>query len=104
MVMVMLRRARRGWHDERRHAVLRHGAVILSFLLGGCVRSNFNLATKQEEYTITPPEKEVDPGQKPPRHVEQELPVIADESLQQKVKLIGERIVAACDRQELVYS
>ncbi|MBI3011352.1 MAG: M48 family metalloprotease [Candidatus Omnitrophica bacterium] len=99
-----MRRARRTWHNERRHTVLRHGAVILSFFLGGCVRSNFNLATKEEEYTITSTEKEVELGRKLARHVEQELPVAADESLQQKVRSIGERIVAACDRQELVYS
>lgn len=103
-VPVTLRRARRSGHDERRHAALRHGAVILSFLLGGCVRSNFNLATKEEEYTITSTEKEVELGRKLARHVEQELSVAADESLQQKVRSIGERIVAACDRQELVYS
>jgi len=69
----------------------------------GCVRSNFNLATQRQEYTITSTSKEVELGRKIARRVEEELPLVADEALQQKVRAIGERIVAVCDRRELVY-
>ena len=71
--------------------------------LSGCVRSQFNLATQQQEYTMTSTEKEVEAGRKLARRVEQELPLTADEPLQTRVRTIGERLVAVCDRQELLY-
>jgi predicted Zn-dependent protease len=76
---------------------------LASLLLSGCVRSHFNLATEREEYTITSTEKEVEVGRKIARRVEEELSVVADEPLQQRVRSIGERIAAVCDRRELVY-
>ncbi len=77
--------------------------VIALALLSGCVRSSFNLATQQQEYTITSTDKEVELGRKLARRVEHELTVVADEPLQQRVSTIGERLVAICDRRELVY-
>ena len=73
-------------------------------ILAGCVRSQFNLATQREEYTITSTDKEVEVGRKLARQVERELTLVADEPLQQRVRAIGERIAAVCDRKELVYS
>jgi predicted Zn-dependent protease len=48
-------------------------------------------------------EKEVETGRKLARHIEHELKLTADEPLQQRVRTIGERLVAVCDRQEIVY-
>ncbi len=79
-------------------------AVLLLLLLPGCLHSNFNLATRREEYTITSTEKEVSLGRTIAHRVTKELPVTADEPMQQKVRAIGERIVAVCDRKELVYT
>ena len=79
-------------------------ALIAFLLLSGCVRSDFNLATQQEEYTFTSTEKEVEMGRKLARRVQHELSVTADEPMQQRVRTIGERIVAVCDRKELVYT
>ncbi|MBI3322026.1 MAG: M48 family metalloprotease [Candidatus Omnitrophica bacterium] len=76
---------------------------VLSLLVAGCVRSNFNLATQQEEYTITSTEKEVELGRKLAHRIERELTVVADEPLQMRVRSIGERIAAVCDRKELIY-
>ena len=70
----------------------------------GCVRGNFNLATQQEEYTLTSTDKEVAIGRTLARRIEHELPFTADEALQQRVRAIGERIAAVCDRRELVYT
>jgi predicted Zn-dependent protease len=81
-----------------------YGGLLILLVLAGCVRSDFNLATQREEYTITSTDKEVELGRKIARRVEEELPAVADEPLQQNVKAIGERIVAACDRRDLVYS
>ncbi len=92
--------------QRTRHRVLAlwGGGAILPLILSGCVRSNFNLATQREEYTITSTEKEVEVGRKLARRVEQELHVVEDEPLQQRVRAIGERIAAVCDRRELVYT
>lgn len=68
-----------------------------------CVRSDFNLATQRQEYTLTSTSKEVELGRKIARRVEEELPLVEDEALQQRVRTIGDRIVAVCDRRELVY-
>ena len=86
------------------------GGVVLSpawflvwCLVPGCVRSNFNLATQQEEYTLTSTEKEVAVGRKLAHQVEQELSLAPDETLQQRVRSLGARIAAVCDRHEIVY-
>lgn len=83
---------------------MRRGAVLGVLVLAGCVRSNFNLATQQQEYTMTSTDKEVAMGRKLARRVLKELPLVADEALQQKVRTIGARLAAVCDRQELIYS
>ena len=66
--------------------------------------SEFNLASRRQEYTFTSTEREVEIGRKIARRVQEELPLLADETVQQRVRGIGERIAAVCDRRELVYS
>ncbi|MBI2094186.1 MAG: M48 family metalloprotease [Candidatus Omnitrophica bacterium] len=80
--------------------------LLLAFLLlpGGCVRSNFNLATQREEFTLTSTEREVEAGRVIARRVEEDLGLVADESLQRRVREIGDKLAAVCDRRELVYS
>lgn len=70
----------------------------------GCVRSDFNLATQREEYTITSTDKEVEVGRKIARRVEEELSIAPDAPSQERVRAIGERLVEVCDRKELVYT
>lgn len=83
---------------------MRMAALFAAGLLGsGCIGSSFNLATQREEYTITSDAKEAALGRKIAKQVREELPAVADEALQQKVRVIGERIVAVCDRRDLVY-
>ena len=76
--------------------------VIVLLSVAGCA-SAFNLATQREEYTITSTAKEVETGRKLARRVERELTLVADEPLQQRVRAIGQRIAAVCDRRELEY-
>ena len=73
-------------------------------LLAGCVRSDFNLATQRQEYSFTSTDKEVEIGRKLARRVERELTLVPDEAMQQRVRAIGGRLAAVCDRRELVYS
>lgn len=82
----------------------RCGMALLPLIVSGCVRSNFNLATQRQEYTLTSTEKEVEMGRKLAQRVEQELSPVADESVQSRARAIGERIAKVCDRQELVYT
>jgi predicted Zn-dependent protease len=76
---------------------------LTGFLITGCGASHFNLATNRQEHTITSTDKEVEMGRLIARRVLQELPLVPDEPLQARVRQIGERLVAVCDRRELVY-
>lgn len=78
--------------------------LILSLLLAGCLSTHYNLATQQQEYTVTSADKEVAMGRKLARRVEQELELVQDEALQERVRLIGQRLAAVCDRKELLYT
>ena len=82
---------------------MRWAAVLLMPLLAGCARDSFNLATQREEYSFTSTEKEVAMGRQIARQVEEELAVVADEPLQDRVRALGARIVGVCDRKELIY-
>ena len=82
----------------------RSTACLLILLpLSGCGDSHFNLATHRQDYTFTSTEREVEQGRKLALRVAREMTIVPDESLQQRVRAIGERIAAVCDRRELVY-
>ena len=66
--------------------------------------TNYNLATQQQEYTVTSVGKEVAMGRTLARRVEEELELVRDEALQERVRAIGDRLAAVCDRKELVYT
>lgn len=83
----------------------RFGPLLAMMLMfPGCVRTNYNLATQQQEVTFTPTEKEVEVGRLLAQRVNQELALVADEPMQERVRQIGSRLAAVCDRKELVYS
>jgi predicted Zn-dependent protease len=79
-------------------------AMLLALALAGCAHSHYNVASQHQDYTITSTEKEVELGRKISQRVEAELPRLADEAAQRRVRQIGERIASVCDRRELVYS
>ena len=76
----------------------------VSLVLTGCVQSHFNLASRHQDYTIISTDREAEIGRRVAHRVTRELSLVADEPMQQRVREIGQRIVAVCDRQELVYS
>jgi len=82
----------------------RASRFLLLLMVGGCVQSNYNLATEQQEYSITSTDKEVEMGRKLAERVKSELTLAEDAALQEKVRSIGARLAAVCDRRELVYS
>lgn len=79
-------------------------ACLLAASVSGCVRSSYNLATQQQELTMTTTDKEVEMGRKLATQVESELTFVADEPMQERVRHIGQRLAAVSDRKELVYS
>lgn len=78
-------------------------ACLLALACLGCGRSHFNLATQRQELTFTSTDREVEQGRKLARRILRELPLVADETVQQRIRGIGQRIAAVCDRRELVY-
>ncbi|MBI3311932.1 MAG: M48 family metalloprotease [Candidatus Omnitrophica bacterium] len=70
----------------------------------GCMRTSYNLATQHQETSITSTDKEVEMGRKLARTVQKELPLVTDEPMQERVRGIGARLAAVCDRRELVYA
>ncbi len=82
---------------------MKRGWLLVMLATTGCVRSDFNLATGRQEYSVTSTEKEVAMGRKLARRVQEELHLSNDEPMQERVRAIGQRIVAVCDRRELVY-
>ena len=82
----------------------RSGGLILLLILSGCIQSSYNLATHSQDYSLTSTSKEVAVGRRIARRIAEELSIADDEPLQERVRAIGNRIVAVCDRQELVYS
>ncbi len=78
-------------------------AALLGLAAGGCLQTHYNLASHQQDYTVTSTEREVAMGHRIARRVEEELPPVADEPLQARLRGIGERLAAVSDRRELVY-
>jgi predicted Zn-dependent protease len=80
-------------------------ALLLALAVAGCMpKTSYNVATRQQETTITSTEREVAIGRRLARDVEKEMGLVPDEAVQQRVKSIGARLAAVCERQELIYS
>ena len=66
------------------------GAALMGLAACGCV-------------TLTSTSKEVAAGRRIAQRVSQEMTIADDEPMQERVRMIGDRIAAVCDRKELVY-
>lgn len=74
----------------------------LCAFLSGCM-TEYNLVTKEEETYIYSTEKEVAMGQAINRQVEAEYKPVSDPLMQKRVEDIGKKIVAVCDRKDIIY-
>lgn len=74
--------------------------MILSF--SGCV-TEYNLATQRQETLLYDTEKEIKIGETVAPKIEAQYKVITDVDVNERVERILERIVAVCDRKDLVY-
>ncbi len=86
-----------------RFAVLVMG-LLCALTAAACVHSSYSLASHTSEYSMTSDDKEVALGRKLAKQVEKEETLVPDDAMQNRVRAIGQRLVAVCDRQELVYS
>lgn len=81
----------------------RAAAVALAGLaLTGC-SSHYNLARQREDFAVVSTTREVATGARLARHVERELPRLADSPMEERVRAIGERLAAVSDRHEVLY-
>ncbi|OGX31668.1 MAG: hypothetical protein A2787_06200 [Omnitrophica WOR_2 bacterium RIFCSPHIGHO2_01_FULL_48_9] len=77
------------------------GCLFLSGI--GC-SSEYNLATNQQETLLFGTEKEMKIGEAVARQFDSNFAISDDAALNERVRKILDRIVAVCDRQELVYT
>jgi predicted Zn-dependent protease len=77
--------------------------VCLTFWLGGCA-TEYNLATQQHETLLFGTDKEVAIGNSMSRQIEKNYKFVEDVDVNERVRRILDKIVAVCDREELVYS
>ncbi len=74
----------------------------LAFLALGCA-TEYNIATKSEEWIYYDTDKEIKLGKSVAKQVETTYQLTNDSLLRQRVSTIGQKIAAVCDRKELVY-
>lgn len=73
-------------------------------LLGaGCAVTSYNLATQRQETSFISDEREIRMGAAVARQAEEEMPPVEDAVLQERVRTIGDRLAAVCDRREILY-
>ena len=85
----------------RRALVMMIAAVTVG--VTGCM-SEYNLATHREETYLYGTDKEIKVGDSVARQLESHFPIDSEVEANQRVQRILERIVAVCDRKELVYT
>ncbi|MDP2905217.1 MAG: Maf and M48 domain-containing protein [Candidatus Omnitrophota bacterium] len=71
-------------------------------LLGGC-SSEYNVVTGQEEQYYYSTEREVQMGRNVSKQVVEQLKIAQDPLMTKRVKDIGKKIVAVCDRKDIEY-
>ena len=76
--------------------------LVLSSVLCGCV-NEYNVATQSEEWIYYSTDKEIKIGKSVAREIEKTYKVSENPLFQNRVKQIGEKIAAVCDRKELMY-
>jgi predicted Zn-dependent protease len=77
--------------------------ILLTLIfLSGCA-TQYNPATRKEEFSIISSDREVGMGQSISKEVEKKYEVIKDQGLNQRVDLVGEKLASVCDRKDINY-
>jgi MAF protein len=77
------------------------GVLLIANLLG-CT-SEYNLATQREESLMYGTDKEVSVGDAFAAQIEKQFEVVTDVDINERANAVLKRLVAVCDRQDLVY-
>jgi len=72
------------------------------FYFSGCV-TEYNLATKKQETLMYDSEKEVKIGEAVAPKIEEQFDIVTDADINERVERIFRKLVAVCDRKDLVY-
>jgi len=78
--------------------------LVVCFYMSGCIRSEYNLATEQEETYFISTEREIAMGESIMRYVEKNFEINTDVNINERVSKIVDRLSAVCDRKELIYT
>ncbi len=78
-------------------------SLLFIFFIAGC-STEFNLATNQQETVLYGTEKEVKIGEAVSRQFDNHFKINTDVDVNERVTNILRRLVAVCDRKELVYT
>ncbi len=76
--------------------------LFCSFMLWGCA-TEFNVGTNKKDIMMYSTDKEVSIGDAISKQVEKDYILINDPELNSRLERVGERIVAVCDRKEILY-
>jgi predicted Zn-dependent protease len=78
------------------------GLIACPFFILGCV-TEYNLATREEEFIYYSTEKEVKLGESIAKQIEEENEFVDDPLIEHRVEEIGKKIASVCDRQDIDY-
>ncbi|MDP2943250.1 MAG: M48 family metalloprotease, partial [Candidatus Omnitrophota bacterium] len=76
---------------------------LVSILIPGFLFAEYNPVTGKEDLLIISTEQEISMGASIAKQVERVYKPVEDKYMQERVELIGNRLVQFCDRKELIY-
>ncbi len=76
--------------------------IVTATILAGCA-TEYNLATQKQETLIYSTEKEIKIGDTIAPKIEAQYDIVTDVDINERVERIFKRIIAICDRKDLVY-
>ena len=79
------------------------GLALLLILLSGCATSEYNLGTREEDIIFISTASEVRMGERISRRIEENADLYRDPATGQRVQYIGNRLVEASERKDVVY-
>jgi predicted Zn-dependent protease len=85
-----------------KYALLGFSVIISTFIFSGCT-TEYNLATQRQEWIYYSTDKEIKLGKSISQAVQRQYKALDDPLVLQRVKEIGQKIAAVCDRRDIDY-
>ncbi len=77
--------------------------LLCLILVHGVLFAEYNTMTGKEDFLVISTEQEISMGASISKQVERVYKPVEDKHMQERVELIGNRLVQFCDRKELIY-